>query len=354
MTDFTASGSVIADTIPGVFANRFRSRIVRHCAGFAVPPAARTGRRIFMPFPADRAIPSVPAGTRSRYLVNFGFAIGTIPVCCASVGYFVSVSMFGAIPCVRTNGRIFAVVARGTVGAVPIPDGTCLMIGMPRSVGIATPAVHTVFVFGVTLSFAAVAILAPPVMRTAFRLPITVFTVGTEPAVIRTNIRCRVVRPDANGTRPVMWAIFGRSQHLFAPGIGTITITVRTGCLRYRMSRLTAFAVPGMRARLPDVVSRPTGFVRAIPAVRVCRGTDNILRVVFAFRRAIPVVSARFVQSEAFDAGTAPAVHAVGALRDRNRMFVLTARAEPVMRARKIGTADRDAGFAEPPPAANP
>ena len=51
-----------------------------------------------------------------------------------------------------------------------------------------------------------------------------------------------------------------------------------------------------MLARLSDVVSRATCFVRAIPAVRLRRGTDKVLRMVFPAGVAIPVVRAVFLR----------------------------------------------------------
>ena len=53
-----------------------------------------------------------------------------------------------------------------------------------------------------------------------------------------------------------------------------------------------------MCAGFSDIASRPTVFFRTIPTVRIRRGTNDIFRVVFLFRRTIPIVFAVFVRRE--------------------------------------------------------
>ena len=65
------------------------------------------------------------------------------------------------------------------------------------------------------------------------------------------------------------------------------------------MPRMATFAIPGMRTGFPDLIRCPTGFVRAIPAVRVCRGTDGVHRMMFAAGVAVPVMSAVFLRHKA-------------------------------------------------------
>ena len=97
---------------------------------------------------------------------------------------------------------------------------------------------------------------------------------------------------------------------------------------------MAAFAIPKMFARLSDVVSRATCFVRAIPAMRVCRRTDGVHRMMFAAGVAVPVVRAVFIGREALPTPiilthTIPLVF--GTLLGAPRMFRFAIFAGPVM-----------------------
>ena len=105
-------------------------------------------------------------------------------------------------------------------------------------------------------------------------------------------------------------------------------------------------AVPGMRTRLSDVVSLSTCFVRAIPAMRIRCGTNVICRVVFAFRRTIPVVRAVFVRREDPFARLA---HAIACdIGVRTGVLLLISRAIPGMIATGIQSVGCFARFAIP------
>ena len=263
-----------------------------------------------MPLVTRRAIPRMVAirFIRNRMYLVFVFALGTIPTRCATVGELMSVLTIGAIPGVRTEELRTGSITRTAVaiGAEPIPGRAGCVVSMPRFIGIAPPAMSAELAFVITLTIAAVAIFAPPVMRTTVRLRINsrrriiLETINAEPVMLRTwiTLRRRMVRFFASETRPVMFATFGCIEYLFTTFVRTIYPTVRTG-LGQRVSRLAAFAIPKMLARLPDVVSRTTRFVRAIPAVRVCRGTDGVHRMMFAAGVAVPVMSAVFLRHKA-------------------------------------------------------
>lgn len=108
----------------------------------------------------------------------------------------------------------------------------------------------------------------------------------------------------------------------------------------------TSVAVPEVLATLADIRRRLAG--RAIPAMRIRRGTDIIRRVVFYLRRAVPIVGAVFVRRETNGIRCTITVTAVGALRQRRRVFVRTSGTVPIMRATGIGTPNSQAGFTEP------
>ena len=134
-----------------------------------------------------------------------------------------------------------------------------------------------------------------PTVFTACGFGIHTRAIGTVPAVILWAVGTDSVMGCAGCTPPVMAAIFFSFQNFLA--ICAVSPTVLTFYIR-RMPLRAGGAVPGMRTRLSDVVSRATYFVRAIPAMRVCRGTDNIFRVVFPAGVAVPVVRATFVRRE--------------------------------------------------------
>ena len=101
-----------------------------------------------------------------------------------------------------------------------------------------------------------------------------------------------------------------------------------------------------MRTRLSNVVSLSTCFIRAIPAIRIRRGTHNIFRVVFVFRRTIPVVRAVFVRREDFLARLAHAIAVDIGLR--TGVLLLISRAIPGMFATGIQSVGCFARFAIP------
>ena len=108
----------------------------------------------------------------------------------------------------------------------------------------------------------------------------------------------------------------------------------------------TSVAVPEVLATLADIRRRLAG--RAIPAMRIRRGTDIIRRMVFYLRRAVPIVGAVFARCETNGIRCTITVTAVGALRQRRRVFVRTSGTVPIMRATGIGTPNSQAGFTEP------
>ena len=114
------------------------------------------------------------------------------------------------------------------------------------------------------------------------------------------------------------------------------------------MSHFTTFAIPKMLARLPDVVSRTTRFVRAIPAMRIRCGTNVICRVVFVFRRTIPKMGTVFVRRETGGIRCTITIAAARAVCRRGRVFVCASRTIPVMTTSGIGILNRQAVFAEP------
>ena len=101
-----------------------------------------------------------------------------------------------------------------------------------------------------------------------------------------------------------------------------------------------------MRTRLTDVISRPTPFVRAIPAVRIRCGADFIFRMVLCFIRAIPEMSAVFVRREDPFARLA---HAIACdIGIRSGVPLLISRAIPGMIATGIQSVGCFARFAIP------
>lgn len=174
-----------------------------------------------MPLVTRRAIPRMVAIRliRNRMYLVFVFALGTIPTRCATVGDLMTVLTIGAIPGVRTEGlRAGSVTRTGVaIGAVPVTGGTGFVISMSRCIIGAPPAMSAELAFVITLTIAAVAIFAPPVMRTTVRLRINsrrriiLETVGTEPVTVRAGIRHRVMCFFASETRPIMFAAFGRT-----------------------------------------------------------------------------------------------------------------------------------------------
>lgn len=82
------------------------------------------------------------------------------------------------------------------------------------------------------------------------------------------------------------------------------------------MPYVATFAIPGVRTRRTDVVSRPTVFVRAIPAVRVGNFADQIRFVMIIAGCAIPVVGAIFVRCKNTFAGAAETIPGTHAYRN--------------------------------------
>ena len=140
----------------------------------------------------------------------------TIPARCATVGDLMPVSAIGAIPGVRTKRLSAGSVTRAAVavGTVPVPGGTGFVVSMSRFIAAAAPAVFAGFVFGVTPAVAAVAIFAPPIMRTAFgfginsRRRIRLKTVDAKPITVRACVCRRMVRFFAGGARPIVYTAF--------------------------------------------------------------------------------------------------------------------------------------------------
>ena len=249
---------------------------------------------------------AIPCVFNRMYLV-FVFALGTIPTRCATVGDLMPVLTIRAIPRVFTEGLRIGSITRTAVaiGAVPIAGTARFGEGMSRCIIGAPPVVFAGFVFGITLTGVIVALIAPPMMRTTVGLGINsrrriiLETVNAEPVMLRTwvTLHRRMVRSFASGTRPIMFATFGCIEYLFTTFVRTIYPTVHADLAR-RVSRLAAFAIPKMLARLPDVVSLSTCFIRAIPAIRIGNFTDPILFMMIVAGCAIPVMDAIFVWCE--------------------------------------------------------
>ena len=246
----------------------------------------------------------------NRMYLVFVFALGTIPTRCATVGDLMPVVTIGAIPGVGTERLRIMVVTRAAfaISAVPVAGGTGFVVSVCRCIVGTTPAVRTRLILVITLSEAvgisvAFALAAPPFVRTTVRLRINSRrrlipeTINAEPVMLRTWVTLcrRMMRFFTGGTHPIMHTAFGRIQNPFATLIRTVYVAVRAGIGR-RVSHFTTFAIPKMLARLPDVNRRFAG--RAVPAMRIRCGTNVICRVVFVFRRTIPVVRAVFVRRE--------------------------------------------------------
>lgn len=157
---------------------------------------------------------------RNRMYLVFVFALGTIPTRCATVGDLMAVLTIGAIPGVGTERLRAGSVTRAAfaIGAVPVADRTGFVVSVSRCIVGTPPAMFTGFIFGVTLTAAAVAITAPPMMRATVRLRINSLrwirpgTINAEPVMLRTwvTLHRRMVCFFTLGTRPIMHTAFGR------------------------------------------------------------------------------------------------------------------------------------------------
>lgn len=175
-----------------------------------------------MPFLARYAVPRMVAIHLifNRMYLVFVFALGTIPTRCATVGDLMAVLTIGAIPGVDTKGLRAGSVTRTAVaiGTEPIPGRAGCVVSMPRFIGIAPPTMFAGFIFGVTLTAAAVAITAPPMMRATVRLRINSLrwirpeTINAEPVMLRTwvTLHRRMVCFFTLGACPIMHTAFGR------------------------------------------------------------------------------------------------------------------------------------------------
>ena len=205
------------------------------------------------------AIPGVRTDTFFGSRMNFVFAIFTIPISIAHIGYTVHKLMFRTVPTVFTKRRFFGIVTPAVTviafGAIPIPAGATFVVSVSPLIFGTTPSMLTGGIRTVTGTVAVVAVDAPPEMRAAVRLGI--------------NHR-RVVAHEAVPAEPV-----------------TVRATVGQP-----VAYLTGRTIPVMFARFPDVVCRTAGRVRAIPAVRRCCGTDVIRRVNGLAGCAVPVMFA--------------------------------------------------------------
>ena len=182
-----------------------------------------------------------------------------------------------------------------------------------------------------------------PTMSTACGFGIHTMAIGTIPAVTLWAVGIDSVMGCTGCTPPVMIAIFFLFQNFLA--IVAIPPTARTNCIRC-MPRDTGGAVPKMRAGFSDLIRCPTGFIRAIPTIRIRRGTDNIFRVVFVFRRTVPEMRAVFAQHEDLSARFA---HAIACdIGIRSGVLLLISRAIPGMIAVDIQELNGGTFFAIP------
>ena len=176
-----------------------------------------------MPFLARYAVPRMVAIHLifNRMYLVFVCALGTIPTRCATVGDLMPVVAIGAIPGVGTERLRIMVVTRAAfaIGAVPVADRTGFVVSVSRCIVGTPPAMFTGFIFGVTLTAAAVAITAPPMMRATVRLRINSLrwirpeTINAEPVMLRTwvTLHRRMVCFFTLGACPVMHTAFGRT-----------------------------------------------------------------------------------------------------------------------------------------------
>ncbi len=135
----------------------------------------------------------------------------------------------------------------------------------------------------------------------------------------------------ANGTDPAMRTVFRIAQHFFAGR--TVAVTFRAGKIK-RMPRLTAGAVPEVRAGFADVDRRFAG--RAIPAVGIGSFADPILFVMIVAGRTVPVMGAIFVRCKDTFAGTAETIPGIYTDRNERRMYPVAARMTPQMIAKRV------------------
>jgi hypothetical protein len=111
---------------------------------------------------------------------------------------------------------------------------------------------------------------------------------------------------------------------------------------------VATFAIPGVRARRTDVVSRPTVFVRTVPAVRVGNCADQISFVMIIAGRAIPVVGAISVRCKNTFAGAAETIPCTHAYRNGRRMYHVASRVTPQVIAKRVSVINPQALRAEP------
>ena len=304
-------------------------------------PVPVTGHIRRMPIFAVRAPPGVR--TILRRCID---AMAIFPV--AQAVFVRTIFRFGMT--VSMTRTVPDVIAKSFIGGI-VSTLTCIVLAIPPSVrtrfdeGVTSVALRTIpavlavrFVGGHVMRYM---INAPPMMRTTCRFGINPPAIGAIPALILRAVRTDGMVDVTGVAPPIVVAIFVPFQNF--PATVAIPPTARTDCIR-RMPLRANGAVPGMRTRLSDINRRLAG--RAVPAMRIRCGTNVICRVVFVFRRTIPVVRAVFVWREDFIARLAHAITVDIGIR--SGMLLLISRTVPGMLTAGIQSVGIFARFAIP------
>ena len=219
------------------------------------------------------------------------FAGGTPPVMVATCFFFQNFSAvaFGtegiAAPAGnRFRNHIYAV----TVGAMPA-RGT-VSSGSKNSVAIGTMPVFCTTSSIIRMSRSAIG--AVPYIGTGITNLQNDFMLRAIPVLSAGNKICRMMHA-ATFVIPEMCAVFGFHEDFTA--FGTVQTTFRTDCIQ-RMTRFAFGTVPKMIARLTNLVSPLTIFIRTIPLT----AANDIRRMMRLIRFAIPEMYAIFGLAENF------------------------------------------------------
>ena len=242
-------------------------------------------------------------------------------VICFSTPLFPAVPPIAGADCVK---RLMSIVTFRTVPAV---FAVRFRLGrMMRFMNGTVPMMGATRLFGVGLS-----------------------AIDTVPTLCTRTIRSDGVMEVAGNAPPIMGAVIVFLQNFIAGK--AIPPTARTDFIR-RMTLRANGAIPGTRTGFTDVTNRSTRFVRTIPAVRVCRGTNKICLVSRFTGITHPKMSATLRKFETSVTRFAETVSGVVAIRHIGRMplnAAVVCRANPIMRAPFVNACvNLQAGITEP------